>query len=423
MQVGITLYIYLAFRLLELVPVVTRLFRILPASLTWWLQRETKMSISRRGTEVQSYLKTKFGHHFSVLKSMTVDFQESQCFFMLSFQCTILIALSAGPQVFNATSMSQLKSNISTARVVSLMGVLPITFGLWMLNKFRLHSWYILLWSTITITVSNVTLYMSSLEPSVENLDDVATVENLDKCGFRSPPIAYCSRGAGDVPFFLEINLVSYMNIICLVSYGLLVMDRLVPYLNRWLGPLEWYQRAYRGVLPVLASKGVVITSRILTGFIELLLLLASLYYGFYTAIRGIIGSEPSSWSFGQIIAVTIWAPTICKYLYWTACKCHSGRLPALFLGPSLHCCAVLTLHLVGTESYSAIRLPPPYKIIRVEPHGADDDPSDESRLFINLRSTSDLGLNQRSPCVTVTDVEMTGNDKATKDSFRLGKM
>ncbi|KAE8396816.1 hypothetical protein BDV37DRAFT_96784 [Aspergillus pseudonomiae] len=68
--------------------------------------------------------------HFSALKFTLVEFQEAQCFYMLSFQFTALTALVAGPQLYKATSLAQLTSNTSMVKTVTLMGVLPITHGL-----------------------------------------------------------------------------------------------------------------------------------------------------------------------------------------------------------------------------------------------------------------------------------------------------
>ncbi|EYE90496.1 uncharacterized protein EURHEDRAFT_406845 [Aspergillus ruber CBS 135680] len=53
---------------------------------------------------------------------------------------------------------------------------------------------------------------------------------------------------------------------------------------------------------------------------------------------------DPNEWNLGQLITVTIWAPPIVKYLYWS---------------------------LFGIESYPADPIPFPYKIINTDPNSS----------------------------------------------------
>ena len=271
--------------------------------------------------------KVQFGqHHFSVLKSMLVEFQEAQCFFMLSFQCAALIALAAGPQVFEATSLLQLQSNISMAKAVAFMGILPITYGLWILHRIGLHSWYISVWSAITIVTSSVTLHLCHVEPRADNLQKIATADRLDKCGFFPPPLIYCGSDSEMGSNYSIINSLVFglsdntANFVCIAIYGLLLLKRLAPYPKRWLGQMPWFQATYHRVHPWLKSRGVRILSRTLDVIIETLLLLANFFYSFMVIARSLPTISLDSWSFGQIIAVTIWSPIVSKYLYWLLC-------------------------------------------------------------------------------------------------------
>ncbi|KAE8372368.1 hypothetical protein BDV26DRAFT_102551 [Aspergillus bertholletiae] len=367
MQSAILLYGHLSVLILKLIPAIARCIR-----------RCTKRA--------RSTAKAQFGqHHFSVLKSMLVEFQEAQCFFMLSFQCAALIALAAGPQVFEATSMLQLQSNILMAKAVALMGILPITYGLWIIHRIGLHSWYISAWSAITIVASSVTLHLCKVVPRPDNLQRIATADRLDKCGFSPPPLIYCdsdsrlsysfaralTTGIPDVP----------TSFACIGVYGLLLLKRLAPYPKRWFGQKTWFQATYHRVHPWLVCKGVRFLSGTLNMIIETALLLSNAFYSFLVVVRSLPTISLDSWSFGQIIAVTIWLPIVCKYLHW---------------------------FLFGTDSYSAIRFPSPYKIIRVKTINEEDNPNDEDRFFIHLPSTSDLNINPNSKKFIVTDVELT---------------
>ncbi|KOC17349.1 hypothetical protein AFLA70_297g001371 [Aspergillus flavus AF70] len=376
MQSGILLYVHFAVLILKLIPAVTRCIR-----------RCTKRA--------RSTTKIQFGqHHFSVLKSMLVEFQEAQCFFMLSFQCAALIALAAGPQVFEATSLLQLQSNISMAKAVAFMGILPITYGLWILHRIGLHSWYISVWSAITIVTSSVTLHLCKVEPRADNLQEIATADRLDKCGFHPPPLIYCRSDSELGSSYSLVNNLTFglsdntANFVCIAIYGLLLLKRLAPYPKRWLGQKPWFQATYHRVHPWLVSRGIRILSRAVNVIIETLLLVTNFFYSFMVIARSLPTISLDSWSFGQIIAVTIWSPIVSKYLYWL---------------------------LFGTDSYSAIRFPSPYKIIRVKTINEEENPDDEDRLFIHLPSTSDLNINPNSKKFIVTDVELTPvNDSKT---------
>jgi hypothetical protein len=314
MQSAILLYIYFAVLILKFIPAVTRCVR--------------------RTKKTRSILQVQFGqHHFSVLKSMLVEFQEAQCFFMLSFQCAALIALAAGPQVFEATSLMQLSANISMAKSVAFMGILPITYGVWILHRVNLHSWYISLWSAITIVVSSVTLHLCKVVPRADNLQQISTADRLDKCGYHPPPVIYCSSTYTSNfviqdPFeFIE----SILNYVCVGIYGLLLLKRLAPYPKRWFNRKPWFQATYHRAHPWLVSKGVRFLTTTVAVLIELLLSFFNVSYILLVTARNLPTINLNSWSFGQIIAVTIWAPIISKYLYWALCMSSLPPTPHLF--------------------------------------------------------------------------------------------
>ncbi|KAI9928737.1 hypothetical protein MW887_001955 [Aspergillus wentii] len=315
---------------------------------------------------------------------MLVEFQEAQCFFMLSIQAAALIALSTGPQVFEATSFAQLESNVSAIALVALMGVVPVTFGLWVLHKVGMNSWYTMFWSTISVALSNVTLYMGNSSPSATSLVTISSTDRLDKCGHYGPPLIYCYGYSGSTmgsysPSMFILRIINYVS---LAFYGIIVLMWLAPYLRRCMQKNEWSQHTYVRVHQVLTARWARAFGRVWTVFVELVSMLFCVVYGIYLTSRNFGAFDADSWSFGQIIAVTIWAPVICKYFYW-----------AMF----------------GTESYSAIRVPEPYKILRVRTSNILETGSrseDGERLFIHIPSTSDLNLGQSS--TQVTDVELT---------------
>lgn len=231
---------------------------------------------------------------------------------------------------------------------MSLGANVPITFGLWLLYRLDMESWYTLFCSSINVLLSIATFSMCShwnLKPG-----SLALSENkVFECGGQPPPLIWCAfednykSGKSTV----EVTVPHAVSLACFV---LLALVQVSPWKrhadNKFSRTHQW---------------GV--TLRGLSVFIELGLVTMVILYPLIVLGLGILGIpvmvDFSGWNFGQVNAVSIWAPVILKYFYWTICEPHP---PSFSIknreGPD---------YSVGVESYSATRIPLPYKITNTE--------------------------------------------------------
>lgn len=102
-----------------------------------------------------------------------------------------------------------------------------------------------------------------------------------------------------------------------------------------------------------------------------LLLLLGLIYCGasaFYmyifikTAIFMVNMQRSTQWSMGQIIALAVWLPVVCKFLYTLLCKSSNHPRNCRYDAPRL------TLSLVGVENNAKVRMPNQYTTTKPGP-------------------------------------------------------
>lgn len=102
MQAGISLLLQFSLRLI--------------AFLRYWPRTASRMTPS---------FKSKLEEQEAVLKSIAVEFQEAQCFFMLACQSAVLAvikALAKDPQFLGTQTLRAVKYNLAMARLVHITG-------------------------------------------------------------------------------------------------------------------------------------------------------------------------------------------------------------------------------------------------------------------------------------------------------------
>lgn len=298
MQLLILFYVWLVIRVLQLVHVCT--------------QRLSRSK--RRSQQLPSVSRdAKLSRHASIIKSISVDFQESQCFFVISIQAALFVALSGDSSVLGATNLTQLGINFAEAKSISSKFILTVTFGLWILHRSHLDSTYILLWSVASIVISTFTLFSKKWElPNNTGIDQISDLDRLDKCGHNPPPLVYCATGRG-APFSY-----SYWSSGCLVICGALALQKIMFYLCFFL-PSSRFEHTIR---QARESRAAWILSKLWTVPAEIYLLVINVMFIFseISQFSQRLYYAPTDWTFGQILAVTIWVPVITRYIYWSIC-------------------------------------------------------------------------------------------------------
>jgi hypothetical protein len=277
------------------------------------------------------------------LKAALVEFHKAQCYLMLAFQIAALTTLKAGFQVLQFTSYQQLNINVALIGDISIGGFLPVTFVLFCLHSEGMRSWYIFTLSVCTVFVSIITFFaVSGFTAQKADVRDLST--SLKSCGRNPSPINYCSENSsGDFHYLASINRGHGSGSMLLHSLGVLVLlfiDQCKPfrqkggdgkgkrinayvYLKVWIKSWPvWYQTESQAFLKWIWLDTAERAIRFGTAT---LLLTIEIYYFvllcvFLFSLSSIYGKQPkrneTGWSFGQIIAVMIWAPYLVEYVY-----------------------------------------------------------------------------------------------------------
>ncbi|KAL4916352.1 hypothetical protein BDW62DRAFT_202857 [Aspergillus aurantiobrunneus] len=341
MQALIVFYLWLLIRGLHTVPKCIRALHPHKGDHRSMLSASTEETLSR---------------HTAIAKSVLVDFQEAQCFFIACIQAAVLVAFAGNSIVLNASSFSQLQANYAEATWISVAATTSVTFGLWILHRFQLDSAYIHLWSATSNLLSGITLYSRIPEkPDLSRINWNDGLNHLDKCGNHPPPLVYCSYSnhmviRGDVDYTNIINYIIRRAVVpCFAIYAVIGLQKMGSYLPRVHKVFTSFARRPRAIqlnIPFdISSRVVSILTTIWMTLAESFLLGATISVVIGDGQKLLYNlqydtADPNTWAFGQIIAVTIWAPLMIKYIYWVV---------------------------FGTESYSATRFSKPFHIIQVD--------------------------------------------------------
>lgn len=214
--------------------------------------------------------------------------------------------------------------------IVSLGGILPIIYTLAFLQIAGKRSWYLFTLSVLTISLSVATLYRASyFHPNIEGL--LSTEHFISGCGIRDPSM-FCSV-PGSRPFSVEdMSIVGAGTtlLISLLILGVLFLDQVRVH------RLSAIQRYLTQHLRSISQPGSVRSSntskthRILfymstwslyLGLWLLYIYLFVLYFMFLSMVQNVGFWNTTKWTFGQIVAITVWVPALFEYGYLEARK------------------------------------------------------------------------------------------------------
>ena len=299
------------------------------------------------------------------LTAGVVEFQKAQCYFMLAVQIAAMVTISLGQ--LQPTSLQQLYNNWVVVRVVSISGVLPVTFILLCLQSIGKRSWYLIILSAVTVGVSTGTLSMTgSFSPSKNDMAYLAELptptplSTITDCGGHDPTL-YCLERLLD-----GSELGSDLLIFSFIILGFLIIDNLAitettSYLRcrSWLERSVVYQKmsafaaralsmtlqfpaqiytqlgANRAYWNPATPRWILTLQNALAVSIKrcrkewrniMIYLLYATAWGFYIYYFSILldsytsfldfGMVNSAWNFGQIVGITVWAGPLVEYAY-----------------------------------------------------------------------------------------------------------
>lgn len=351
-----------------------------------------------RGYQTVQSLKLRlpkfFNDHVLILRSALVEFQEAQVFFVMAAQISIITILSRRLGTFESYSTVQSDWNNHFLTLIESAGLYTLTLPLLLLQSAEMVSWYILILSLLSATLTLVSLAFSRGHKFPDVITSIPQAAYLDRCGGNSPPIALCpalqsiSENDNDHTIWVVSGDNSTNPVVTsenwltasVQSYERTQNSYTVPIAPWNIGMVAFWFIVIVGLLLIKAcleisrsreekrDRGVNESSntsvkiastprsetelenpntspsasnsdtegrgeRVWELFLYVLcLLLECIAVGMMISVVVVFRNWRLSgvmtltdWSIGQVVALFVWAPAISKYLYWSACKLHTG--------------------------------------------------------------------------------------------------
>lgn len=254
------------------------------------------------------------------MTSGLVEFQEVQGFFVLSIQFATLIIFASSDHaamLSSTNSLAEAVINVECVQMLSINGMLPVLFTQIGLKRLGVRWWYM---TTIVLSVFLLAVYISqlSLMPDYETLWAYFQEESpIAACGGNPSPMTYCLdslKGLNDSLTRMNSGL-----FVGCMAVPALLLDQIWCALNRkgmLDETLDSWELTNSNVL-FLRRRAWPVFQALLWFVLEFALLI---YVGIYLKtvvdVLKLVGTSASDWTFGQLIAIMVWAPVIGKYLY-----------------------------------------------------------------------------------------------------------
>ena len=264
--------------------------------------------------------------------SSLVEFQEVQIYFTAAVQIATLASFDPDEDDnigANNSSYAAVILNSGLAALLNITAMAGILLVQCCLQRAHMHWWYTFFLMTLNcIMAAIIFARRSSLMPPADLLwEEFRADAPLPLCGNNPSPMTFC-RPSRDTRF-LDNNITGWIacGLGSIAWIGLLVDQLASTVPNKFPAVLTRMRNLdRRGILQRKKLWGMMTT---VYWLVEPLLLFMAL---FHFSVLGLIVEDiqfgtAGSWSFGQIIAVTVWAPTIAKFIYFNVC-----RLPSSFL-------------------------------------------------------------------------------------------
>ena len=312
--------------------------------------------------------------------SSLAEFQEMQVYFVTSVQIATLVSYNPGsnnPAGANNDSFAAAIINSGTAAVLNITPITGILAVQCALQRGEIRWWYTFLLVTVTFILA-IFIFSdrNSLMPPADKLWGKFKDEApLPHCGGNPSPMSYCRLPRETS--YLDNGASAYSaSVIAVLGWIAVFVDQLAyntPSLLRGItdkagplkGILQYRPRFWKRFLKYywLVTQMLLFVNA--TYQVSVLVLISLDLVGF---------NDPASWSFGQLIAVTIWAPTVAKFIYFILCKHNMPGTLGEFVGTN----ATIT---VGVKRGFEDRISRTFRIIKHEepkkkPGDVDDVPS-----------------------------------------------
>ena len=270
--------------------------------------------------------------HTEALAAALVSFHKSQCYFASAIQIAALVLSQKSFQGLKSASEDGDFEDFLDTAVMNLLatsGFVPVCLVLVCITRYGRQTWYIIILSSVTFPLATATLASSYVfvhrygkpddfygSVGGENVDDTECPLNGDISGILYPLCgssqlnhnALSSSTVSNVWIWLVWLNCMIWTILCLVK-KIIDTPRKMPANER---------SAMRFITMTRVNPLYSGLSKNRTGMI-VFLITAGLCFGAQFALFSVYLRHSfisSAWTFGQIIAVTVWIPSLVEYLY-----------------------------------------------------------------------------------------------------------
>ena len=392
----------------------------------------------RKAREKAQMIQLRNKEHLCRLVAALTDFQKAQSIFMSSINIAALVVTHRGD--LDPEGLLQLSLTYTFTELVALGGLVPVTFTLFTLYLVDMCSWYLIFLSSVSIALSTATLvtigHFDPNEHTLRDLSSYASSEGPPSCNYWRPG-AYCYSPTATPSIFKDeawstLGFCLFILVLVMIKQTRILTSRPAQHCLSWTSkrlvpcrpvltvPARCIHRAIYLIRRRLSHRASLvgpfnpdadyprIIGRIFVAVFHVLL--TGLYviwffgFGFYLSLFAAIQWLDTSWSFGQVLAIMVWAQPLCEYVQLEFSK---YLLPSCIL-PIIDC--GINLSIGGMKRGMDHKIMPPYRMIR----------DDENLKVVGGDSEIDTqpggySLKQRkSPLVGVTPADGNPFDQKT---------
>ncbi|CAN8102469.1 unnamed protein product [Discula destructiva] len=313
----------------------------------------------------------------AALTSALVEFQEVQTFFVISIQFATLFVFARADHaamLSSTSSFAEAVTNVQIVQLLSINGMLPVLFTQIGLMRLGIRWWYMTT-LVLAVFVTAIVISQQSLMPDYTTLWTYFKSESaIDMCGGNPSPMTYCLDSLDGLN--AKLNKMNDSLVVGCLVITALVFDQVWYSLNNGGGMderLDKWELANSKVLFLRRRVMPMLLCLMWFGLELALLIYVGIYLKSVVDLLKFVGTSASDWTFGQLIAIMVWAPVVGKYLYYNAFGITEG---------------------VGKRLHSR------YKIVELEEdHGNEDDDDDsDSKPRHSSRETEEGGIEMGPP-------------------------
>lgn len=295
----------------------------------------------------------------SALTAGLIEFQKAQAYFAITMQGAAWLALAGHGRMFDATTYQQIGMTVSLIGDVAAASTVCLTFGLYMLHTAPKTSWYTSALSAVAFAMCLMTWIWTRMSlPHIQPTDPPEW--SNPACGGRVSPAKFCSADTAirystgfEAPIIAVCASVMLLLLLCqgrtklsqaFVKIKQKMPERTVPLpkLKRQGSPtflgsvkriaMHWTakaQNALHGIRHAVAELLFVFMAMIMLFWLISPVTFTLYFFPRYRSFQAVAWVEDPKWTFGQLIAITIWAPAIFEYIYsaiWGVEEAHEHR-------------------------------------------------------------------------------------------------